>query len=357
MPQSVKPIAQKLMPDAVYRRAAAFWHLRGHFAWTLQMAREHGRPATLLHFGIAPGDDLLCTAVLHELKKRNQKNLWMMSNYPELFSGNHDVDHIVPVDSRVNEYLALRCSRYQHLEYATYDSAIDGSASPTRHIIAELCARAGVTGSVALRPYFHLTPVEKASGAWAGRMIAIQSSGLAGIIPMLNKQWFLERFQQVVDQLKGDFKFVQLGSLGDPPLKNVQDLRGKTSIRETAAVLAHCALFVGNVGFLMHLARAVECPSVVVYGGREAPWQSGYSCNTNLYSAEPCAPCWKWNTCGYDRKCMTRISTEDVVAAIKIRLANADKKLVTDHAEILPGTCDSPSGSTHSRLTPALMNS
>ena len=91
----VKRAARKLMPDAAYRRAAAFWHLRGRFIWALNVALERGRPKMLIHFGIAPGDDLLCTAVLRELTSRGHKKIWMMSNYPEVFEGNADVAQVI----------------------------------------------------------------------------------------------------------------------------------------------------------------------------------------------------------------------------------------------------------------------
>lgn len=84
----------------------------------------------------------------------------------------------------------------------------------------------------------------------------------------------------------------------------------------------------------MHLARAVECPAVILYGGREAPWQSGYTCNTNLYSPLPCAPCWLWNHCDYDRECMNRITVSDVVQAIRERLARPRNPLPVDFAEV-----------------------
>ena len=67
----------------------------------------------------------------------------------------------------------------------------------------------------------------------------------------------------------------------------------------------------------MHLARAVECPCVIIYGGREAPWQSGYICNFNLYTPLPCAPYWRWNGCECDRQCMREIGVADVVSAIR----------------------------------------
>ena len=92
----------------------------------------------------------------------------------------------------------------------------------------------------------------------------------------------------------------------------MRDLRGKTTLRESAAILSRSLAFVGQVGFLMHLARAVECRAVILYGGREHPSQSGYSCNENLYSEVGCSPCWRLNSCPYDKECMRRISAADV---------------------------------------------
>jgi ADP-heptose:LPS heptosyltransferase len=119
------------------------------------------------------------------------------------------------------------------------------------------------------------------------RQVVIQSSGLIARYPIRNKNWYAEGYQGVVSALRDRYDFVQVGSAGDPLLDGALDLRGKTSLRETAAVLAGSLAFVGQVGFLMHLARAVDCRSVIVYGGRETPAQSGTPCNENLYSRSP----------------------------------------------------------------------
>ena len=95
------------------------------------------------------------------------------------------------------------------------------------------------------------------------------------------------------------------------------DLRGKTTLRQTAAILANSVVFVGLVGFLMHLARAVDCRSVIVYGGRELPSITGYACNQNLVRQPPCAPCGLYNDCEYHRDCMEQIEVGDVVLAIE----------------------------------------
>jgi ADP-heptose:LPS heptosyltransferase len=294
-------------------------------------AARHGVPDTVLHFGLTPGDDLLCTAVSRELRNRGFKNIWMVSKYPELFEGMNDASRIVPGDQAA-KLSAFYGPRFQRLEYAKNED--DRSVPPSRHIIAELCARAGISDRVTLRPYLELSADEKSEGAWARDRIVIQSGGMGGMLPMLNKQWLPERFQQVVDALSKEFEIVQLGSAQDPLLRGARDLRSKTSIRQSAAILHHASLYVGTVGFLMHLARAAECPSVIVYGGREAPWQSGYGCNINLYTEVPCAPCWRWNTCDIDRKCMTEITAKQVIEAVVTLRSRPRNPLIEESAVI-----------------------
>lgn len=300
-------------------------------------------PRLVLFFGFSPGDDLLCTVVLRELRQRGKSSLLMISNNAELFKGNADPDYIRPLWSRYAAYdstaaISRRFARLWggqalQLEYAPF-VGLDRHRSPSRHIVTEMCARAGISGPVSVRPYLALSEAEKAPAAWARGRIVIQSGGMAARHPMQNKQWYHERFQGVIDALRGEIDFVQVGSTTDPELRHATDLRGRTGIRETAAVLHHALLYVGTVGFLMHLARAVECPGVIIFGGREAPWQSGYVCNLNLYSPVSCAPCWQSNTCDFDRQCMQVISVANVVAAIREMLARPRNPLCTETVEI-----------------------
>ena len=314
-------IARKVLlavrSQASLRNFGYRWQNFAAMLQAVKMLLLHGFPEVLLTFGVAPGDDLLCTAVGRELRRRGIAKLWIMSKYPALFAGRRDIRLAVPFNRWLVRAVERRGKKFYSLEYAKFHRETDRSDVPTRHIIGELCSRAGITGEVLLRPYLDLTESEQQSGAWAKGQIAIQSSGLSGVLRMQNKQWFPERFQEVVDALRGEYGIVQIGSKDDPLLTGAKDLRGMTSIRATAAILRNAVLYVGNVGFLMHLARAVDCPSVVLFGGREAPWQSGYNCNINLYSPLSCAPCWRWNTCDYERKCMTDISADMVTQAVR----------------------------------------
>ena len=80
-------------------------------------------------------------------------------------------------------------------------------------------------------------------------------------------------------------------------------------------------MYVGLEGMPMHMARAVNCPSVIVYGGRLRPDQIGYVCNENLYNPVECAPCWLDTRCDFGRNCLDTITTAAVIEAAERMLA------------------------------------
>jgi len=283
-----------------------------------------GRPRTLVYFGGSPGDDLLCTPVIDALVVSGRGPVWMMSNHRDLFRHNPSVAHVVPCDDALAYALTMLGVRRLRLRYHDYLAADDRSIAPAEHIIRLMARGASLDPpAVALAPRIHLDAAERSWGRFGERQIAIQSSTRSAAMPIANKEWFPDRFQQVVDALGCEFTIVQLGSANDPALAGVVDLRGKTTMREAAAVLLHSSVFIGLVGFLMHLAKAVGTRSVIVYGGREHPSQSGYADNVNLYTDLPCAPCWYWNHSPYSRECMHRIQAADVIGAVRALVSAA----------------------------------
>jgi len=284
----------------------------------LVRALAWGMPKCSLIFGpLSLGDDLLCTAVLHEARERGQP-FAMFTQRPELFLNNPDPFSIHPID---DHYLKLLrklghqvCSPY----YVTADpSDQNRDVLPDRHVIAEMCRIAGLKGEISIRPYLHLTPTELNTAPRLPRQIAIQTSGLSAALPYQTKEWGPKRFETLAKLLSSGFSLVQLGSPNDPALPSVAlDLRGQTTLREAAAIQASSLVFVGLEGFLTHLARAVDCPSVVIHGGRAAPHIFGYSANINLHSQPSCSPCGLRNSCPHDMSCMSAISPEEVAKAV-----------------------------------------
>jgi hypothetical protein len=300
----------------------------------LSLVVRHGRPRALVRFHGGIGDHLLCTALAREWRRQKGSKLWMMSDHAALFAGNEDFGAIVPEDMRLLKWAQRLGVAQIDPTYAPTNFSEDRQERPGAHIIAKMCQLAGLRGDVELRPYLSLTESEHSAGAVAERQIAVISSGLSARYAYRTKEWYPERFQAVVDRLRGEYHFVQLGSVTDPALAGALDLRGKTTLRESAAILAQSLVYLGLVGFLMHLARAVECPAVIVYGGRELPAESGYSGNENLYTPIECSPCWILNSCPYDRACLQRIGAEEVVAAMRRRLAAPRGPLPVDRAVV-----------------------
>lgn len=276
---------------------------------------RHGVPSRYFQGAGRIGDDLMCSTVFRELRKRSRRSLAMVTRNPELFERNPDVEKVIrQTDGRLNRWgragLPLRT-----LAHSTYDAARDMDLPPDEHILIRMCRLAGIGGPVELRPYIFLTAEELAAGKLAENQVAIQSSGLAAPVVMKNREWYPERFQELCAQLRSDVRVVQVGAASDMKLEGAIDLRGKTSLRQTAAILANSLVFIGLVGFVMHLARAVDCRSVIIYGGREKPAITGYVANKNLYGQVRCAPCGLRNPCEFNRKCMDMITVDQVIAA------------------------------------------
>lgn len=291
-----------------------------------------GRPALTLTFAGGIGDQLLCTVVAHEAARRGVGPIWMVTPVPEFFRGNPDVAEVISTalgQIKVHQFVSRQwcCPLYTKPEQPL---DLDRDEIPTAHILELMCKKAGLSGEIILRPYLHLDADERARGRLMERQIVIHSGRLA----MPNKNWYFEGFQKVANGLSKIGNVIQIGTFQDQPLAGVIDLRGKLSLRETAALLNNALVFVGQVGMTMHLARAVECRAAIIYGGREHPKQSGYSANENLFADIPCAPCWQYSRCEYERVCMRQISADDVITAAARQISLHGVPLVEDRGLI-----------------------
>jgi ADP-heptose:LPS heptosyltransferase len=269
-----------------------------------------------MYFGESPGDDLLATAAIRQWRRTHRSRVAYLTHYPELFAGNDDVVFTAPYDPLLAGAFQLLGVQRIRLAYHTYDPETDRSIAPAgTHLINLMCASAGLPPIEKPLPILNLDPTERQLTRYP--RVVIQSSVMSARMPIPTKDWFPDRMQAVVDALRGSAEIVQLGSRSEPPIEGALDLRGRTTLREAAGVLAGARLFIGMVGYLMHAAAAAGTPSVVIFGGREHPDQSGYAHNRNLFTEMHCSPCWFVNHCPYDRECMRRISAEEVITAAR----------------------------------------
>jgi Glycosyltransferase family 9 (heptosyltransferase) len=287
----------------------------------------------LLHRYDGLGDALLISAVAYHLGQTINNKVWIITNHPALFKGNPHV-WVLPMRKRIWGFRLVRFLRavkivtreyymsYQERKDPPYGQVL---TSPPEHLLSVLARKVGLE-KAPKKPLIFLNKKEIAR--WKSRLagkkwIAIHSSGPKQWTT--NKEWYPERFIQVVEKLKERFSIVQLGVSSDLQLPVDLDLRGKVSPREAAAALSACTALIGLVGYLMHAAAAVDTPAVIIYGGFEAPWQSGYPWNENIFTDLACAPCWSMKECEHRHSCMDQIQASDVLSALERLLEKQPK--------------------------------
>jgi hypothetical protein len=301
-------------------------HYYLYFAAKLVLLRLiYGKPGFIVYWGKALGDNLLLTSPLKYKYDRTKKKQWVLSYYPELFRYNKKVICLKNNDRGEERIIRILKFSFNQPNYSRFIDE-DTQESPDNHIIRimarELCIKE--YNSVPLEIDYKLHPKELSKFDKKPR-IAIQSNSNGAKLFIANKQWYPERFQEVVNYLSPFFEIVQVGSTDDFYLEGCVDYRGKTTIRESIAIIASSRLFIGLVGFYMHAAKAVGTKSLIIYGGREHPDQSGYSDNINIYTATDCSPCWKWSKCDFMRKCMQEITFDTVKDQLDLIIKNREK--------------------------------
>ena len=95
---------------------------------------------------------------------------------------------------------------------------------------------------------------------------------------------------------------------------------GKTPLPLLAAVLARADLFVGNDGGLLHLAAALDVPTVSIWGPTSpGKWGPKGPIHRQSRKVERCEGCIYWDyreTCRHDHACMQAVAVQEVQAAI-----------------------------------------
>jgi heptosyltransferase-2 len=91
-----------------------------------------------------------------------------------------------------------------------------------------------------------------------------------------------------------------------------QILTGRTNLAQTAALLSAADLLVTNDTGPAHVAAAVGCPVVVIFGPTKPETTRPFSMLAEVVRKPPeCAPC-MLRDCPIDHRCMTAITAEDV---------------------------------------------
>ena len=140
------------------------------------------------------------------------------------------------------------------------------------------------------------------------------------------KRWLPDRFAAVADKLNEHLSSqgIILGGKTDGEVaQEVQNLAqtklinlaGKTTLREAIYLISQCRLFISNDSGLMHIAGALNIPTIALFGSTN-PVTTAPAGNKSIIVRKEisCSPCLK-EICPTDFRCMKQISVEDVLTA------------------------------------------
>ena len=195
-------------------------------------------------------------------------------------------------------------------------------------------------------PEVFLTPLKLAAGA---RLLPADTGKrwLVGVAPgggqnpleqIAVKQWPASHYAQLLQELAttcpvtvvllGDRRDLQVDGIArtlQSQGAEVLNLKGRTSLRELAAVIGHLDLLITNDSAPMHLAVALQTPVIALFGPTAATalFPAG-PYRVALQSPAPCSPCYPFGRfpgCA-DPSCMAALSVATVYQAVTELLAH-----------------------------------
>lgn len=143
------------------------------------------------------------------------------------------------------------------------------------------------------------------------------------------KRWPLERFAAVMNQISAQhaqFRWELFGAPGETEMGEKlsamlkaphENFVGKTRLSELIAKLRQCQLLLTNDTGTMHLAAALGIPTVSIFGST-CPVETGPlgERHTVIQHKVPCSPCFERECPLGHYECMTKITPEEVAAAV-----------------------------------------
>lgn len=308
---------------------------------------DRKRTKIVLSAHLCPGDILTLTAAVESLHSTYPGEFVtdVRTSCPAIWEHN---PHVTPLPNG-NDVRIIEC-KYPSIHHSN-QRAVPFIAGYTQHLGEQLGRPLQLTVN---KPTLYLTHEEK---TWVNQICQDITKGVNVPFWLINagtksdytaKQWPVESFQEVINQTRGRVLWVQIGechpSHFHPDLKNVIDLRGKTDLRQLIRLAWHAQGGLGGVTLLQHLCAAHERPYVCLLGGREPNiWTSYPKQRTMHVIGSYSLPCCQMSACWRSRvvsmndgdpknqslcerpvyglqravgECMTRITPQEVVAAI-----------------------------------------
>lgn len=272
------------------------------------------------------------------LYERSLRNFALRKHQPDhvVYQNNEDID-------RIFDHITWR---FKRRKFNPHDVIIVDTANPAYfyyekdtkekifyktggHAIQVACNVHNISNAT-LQPRIKLSKkeIDKANrllnsySLSANQYICVEPHAKKGFTP--NKTWFWENWQHLVKLTNRyirdnhlDYRLVQIGVATDKVLDEVVNLTGKSNFRETGEILKNSITFIGYIGGLVHLSKAVGKKSIVLVSAWEPFELASYPDDINFYTDIDCKNCGLKIPCPINRKCMQQITVEQVFKAVK----------------------------------------
>lgn len=154
------------------------------------------------------------------------------------------------------------------------------------------------------------------------------------------RRWAKEKFAQLGDILSNRYRARTLIFGGPDEIQLAQEILALmkckgylvkgTTLRQSAALIERCDLFVSNDSGLMHIAAALKVPVVAIFGPTNPVWVRPYGTKYLIVRREfSCSPCFSYSpqplSCRRgDFACIDQINVEDVLNGVTTLMKSAD---------------------------------
>ncbi len=265
------------------------------------------------------GDIVLGTPIFQELKKINPESkiivVCVEKRHFPILQNNPFIDVLCNLSFRGYYYLAMEY--FGKIKFYNMDYLRLGSSLLYKKKASEIIAEIFNIQLSDTKLQIFLTPLEESIAQNTLKEIKnpviLQITGACSE----NKNWRVENWSELVKSTP-EYTFIQLGSAKEPLVEGTIDLRGKTTTRESMALVKYALGFAGIDSFMAHVTNAFDVPGIVLFGPSVIEvW--GHKNNLNIRKNLPCSPCidiLHGVKCPYNHPCMTHITVKEVQEAI-----------------------------------------
>ncbi len=219
----------------------------------------------------------------------NREHRWRKILYTEIVSGEYEAMHMVEYHGLALKYLGIEPGRGSNPEIPVDPLALEGGDPE----LVELYSQD--------RPFALIHPTAR----------------------YVFKAWPLERFAALVDWLhKQGIRVALVGGkrevlIGQQIVNLSQskplNLMGRTTISQLTALMQKCSLLIGNDAGPIHMAAAVGCPVLALFGPTNpAVWGPRGSFVQFIYKEMDCRACFYPGCSRGEESCMQKISVDEV---------------------------------------------